>query len=145
MSQTIGIFTRLMNQLSRIIRAFSLLSIAAGLLILVSAVYATRAERVIEAVYYKVMGADKRFVFRVFALENLLLGLLSGSLALLMAHAGAFWVCRVRLDIGYRLFFFDSMVMIAAALLLVMAVGLAASKSIMEKKPVIYLREQADG
>ena len=142
MSQTIGIFTRLMNQLSRIIRTFSLFSIAAGLLILISAIYATRAERVLESVYYKVMGAGKIFVFQVFALENLLLGLLSGVLALLMAQAGTFWVCRVWLDIQYNLFIVDSVVMVAATLLLIMAVGLTASRSIMLKKPVIYLRQQ---
>ena len=145
MSQAIGIFTALMNRMSRIIRTFSLFSIAAGLLILLSAIFATRAARVRESVYYKVMGAGTGFVFKVFALENLLLGLQSGSLALLMAQAGAFWVCTAKLNIGYRPFLLDSGAMIAATLLLITAVGLAASRSIMKKKPVIYLREQPDG
>ncbi len=144
MSQAIGVFTGLMNQLSRIIGTFSLFSMAAGLFILLSAVYATRAQRVQETVYYKVMGAETGFVFKVFALENLLIGLLSGSLALLMAQAGAFWVCAVKLDIGYRPFGLDAMVMIAATLLLIMTVGLTASSTIMKKKPVTYLREQTD-
>jgi hypothetical protein len=34
--------------------------------------------------------------------------------------------------------------MLAATLLLVVVVGLAASKSIMEKRPVTYLKEQVD-
>ena len=112
------------------------------LLILVSAVYATRAERLMESVYYKILGAGRRFVFRVFALENLLLGLLSSSLALMMAQAGAWWVCTTRFDIVYRPFLPVSLAMMAATVILTVSVGMIASRSILAKKPVVYLREQ---
>lgn len=144
-SQTIGVFTQLMNQLSRIVRGFSVFSIGAGLLILISAIYATRAERMVEAVYYKILGAGKHFVFQVFALENLLIGFISSFLALGMAQAGAYWICTAKLNIDYRPFARSSLVMVAATLLLVVVVGMAASRSIMEKRPVAYLREQVDG
>jgi putative ABC transport system permease protein len=145
MTQSIAVFARLMNQLSVIIQSFSLFSIAAGLLILISAIYATRAERIVESVYYKILGAGNRFVLRVFALENALIGLLSAILGLILAQTGAFWVCSVKLDIGYHPFLLSSILMIAAAVLLVMVVGLTACRSIMGKRPVAYLREQTDG
>ena len=141
-SQAIGVFARIMERLSRIVRVFSLFSIAAGILILVSAVHATRAERMMEAVYYKILGAGRRFILGVFALENLLLGLLSSSLALIMAHAGAWWVCTNRFDIHYQPFLPASAMMVAATILLVVTMGMAASRSILTKKPVVYLREQ---
>ena len=144
-SRTIGIFTRLMNQLSRIIRGFSIFSIGAGLLILVSAIYATRAERLVEAVYYKILGAGKSFVLRVFAFENLFIGCISGTLATLMAQAGAFWICTVKLDIDYQWNIVPSLALVITTMALVVGVGLAASRSILEKRPVTYLREQADG
>ena len=142
LSQAIAVFARLMGRLSRIVRAFSFFSIAAGILILVSAVVATRAERMMEAVYYQILGAGRRFIFGVFALENMLLGLLSSSLALIMAQAGAWWVCTVRFDIHYRPYLPASLMMMAATMLVVATVGLAVSRSILTKKPVVYLREQ---
>jgi putative ABC transport system permease protein len=142
MSQTIGILARLMARLSAILRVFSLFSILAGILILVSAVFATRAERIVESVYYKILGAGGRFVFTVFALENLLIGLLSSLLALAMAQAGAWWVCAIKFDIGYRPFLPISLAMVGLTVLLTVTVGLTASRSIMAKKPVTYLREQ---
>jgi putative ABC transport system permease protein len=142
MSQTIGILARLMARLSAILRVFSLFSILAGILILVSAVFATRAERIVESVYYKILGAGGRFVFTVFALENLLIGLLSSLLALAMAQAGAWWVCAIKFDIGYRPFLPISLAMVGLTVLLTVSVGLTASRSIMAKKPVTYLREQ---
>ncbi|MFO7712929.1 ABC transporter permease [Desulfosarcina sp.] len=145
MTQTIGVFARMMARLSRIVRLFSLFSIAAGILILVSAIFATRAERVVESVYYKILGAGRHFVRTVFALENVMIGLLSSVMALLMAQAGAYWVCRIKFDIGYQPFFATSLAMVGLTVLLVVGVGMTASRSIMAKKPVTYLREQQNG
>lgn len=142
MSTTIGLIVRLMTRMSRIILVFSLFSIAAGILILVSATFATRAERMVESVYYKLLGAGRGFVLTVFTLENLLMGLLSSLLAMIMAQAGAWWVCAVRFDLGYRPFFPLSLIMVGLAVFLVVMIGLSASRSIMAKKPVTYLREQ---
>jgi putative ABC transport system permease protein len=133
-----------MGRLSRIIRGFSVFSIGAGLLILVSAIYATRDERMVEAVYYKILGAGKAFVFKVFALENLFIGTFSAILALTMAQTGAYWVCTARLDIDYHWQVLPSLALVGVTVVLVVAVGLVASRSIMEKRPVAYLREQAD-
>jgi putative ABC transport system permease protein len=143
-AQTVKAFASLMEQLSTIIRSFTFLSIGAGLLILVSSIYATRAERVLESVYYKILGAGKPFIIRVFALENLIIGLFSGVLAILMAEAGAYWVCRVKLDIEFETLPAVAGLMVGAAALLVVAVGLAASRAILEKRPAVYLREQTD-
>jgi putative ABC transport system permease protein len=142
LSQTVSTFVRLMARLAKILRTFSIFSIAAGILIMVSAVMATRAERVLESVYYKILGANRRFVLVLFTVENLLIGLLSSTLALVMAQAGAWYVCAVRLDIGYRPFLSASMVMIALTLLLTVIVGAGASRAIVSKKPIVFLREQ---
>jgi len=144
LSAAIKVFANILERLSTIVRGFSFLSIAAGLLILVSAVFATRAERTIEAVYYKILGARKSFVGKVFVLEIFIAGLLSGLLALAVSQVGALLVCRYYLDIPYHPFLLTCTAMAAAALLLVIAVGLVPARSILLKKPVIFLREQPD-
>ena len=143
-SSTIQVFGRLLKRLSTIIRGFSILSMAAGVLILISAVFATRAERITESVYYKILGARKSFVFKVFTLENVFIGLLSGFLALLVSQVVAFWVCRSIFEIPYHLYLWSCFLMIGATLLLVIAIGVISTKSILEKKPITYLREQPD-
>src|ERR1700690_68311 len=66
-TETISIFARIMTRLSRIVNFFTLFSIAAGVLIIVSSVFATRYARVQEAVFFTILGARARFVLAVFA------------------------------------------------------------------------------
>jgi putative ABC transport system permease protein len=143
-SETIKVFSGLMKQLSVIVQFFSLLSVAAGILILISTIFATRAERIIESVYYRVLGAKKSFVFQVLALENMLIGLLSALLALALAQISTLLFCKFSFDILYRPFLWPCMLMLCAAVSLVVVIGIMTSKSIMDKKPITFLREQPD-
>ena len=133
------------RKISRVIRFFTLFSIIAGVLIIISAILATRLARIQEAVYFKVLGAKGRFVLQVFTLENLVLGLVSGLLALLLSQVGS-WIISVQVfEIDYRPFLGPSLLLIALTLLLVTTVGLLASLSILRHKPITFLREQNEG
>jgi len=144
LSATIQVFAGILQRLSTIVRGFSILSMAAGILILISAVFATRAERITESVYYKILGARKSFVAKVFVLEIVIVSLFSALLALAMSQAGAYLVCRHYLSVAYDPFLGSCAVMIAIALGLVIAVGLLPARSILAKKPIVYLRERHD-
>jgi putative ABC transport system permease protein len=135
-------FAGVMEKLSLIIRFFAFFSIAAGVLIILSSVLATRFARIQEAVYYKILGARSSFVVKVFTLENLFFGLLSGILALALSQAGSWMICFKVLNVIYRPFFYESVLLIAATVLLVVAVGLMPSISILRHTPVVFLREQ---
>ena len=143
-SQTAKVFSKMMKQLSKVVRFFSILSIAAGILILVSTIFATRVERIIEAVYYKILGAGKKFVFMVFALENLLIGLLSGFLALIMAQVTSYLITRFGFELSYQPFLLSCFFMILMTLMTVVIIGVIASRSILNKKPITFLKEQPD-
>jgi len=129
-----------LHKLSTIIRFFTSFSIIAGLLIMISAIFATRATRMQEAVYFKILGATRGFVRRVFALENTFIGALSAILALGAAHGGAYLICSRILDIVYRPFFSESLIMLLLPVAVVVSVGLGASRAVLKKKPVSYLR-----
>ena len=143
-SQTAKVFSKMMKQLSKVVRFFSILSIAAGILILVSTIFATRVERIIVAVYYKILGAGKKFVFMVFALENLLIGLLSGLLALIMAQVTSYLITRFGFELSYQPFLLSCFFMLCMTLMTVVIIGVIASRSILNKKPITFLKEQPD-
>jgi len=119
-------------------------SVIAGILIIISSVFATRYARIREAVYFTILGARSRFVLAAFAAENLCLGLASALSALLLAQTGSWIICRFALDVAYQPFTGTSLLMVLTTTLLVIAVGLGASRSILSVKPAVFLREQAD-
>lgn len=129
------------ERLASVVRFFTLFSVLAGVLIVVSSVFATRQARIQEAVYYKVLGAQRRFVRNVFAVENLFLGLISALLALLMAQTGGWALCTFLFDIVYYPAPVASLLLVAATMALVTVVGMAASGSILQSKPILILRE----
>lgn len=141
-SETAVELDKIMQKLSTIINFFASFSILAGALILISSVFATRMARMKEAVYYKVLGADSRFVLQVFFLENLLLALLSGGCALVVAQAGSWALCHFLLDIAYDPNWLTSLFMLGLTVCLVVSLGLLSSLSILRQKPVRFLREQ---
>ncbi len=143
-TQTLSIFAKVLKKLSNIIRFFTLFSLVAGVLIIFSSVLATRFARIQEAVYYKILGARGAFVLKVFILENLFIGLVSASLALLFSQIGSWAICTREFDITYHMFLFESLLMVLGAALFVVGVGLLPSVSILRQKPVLFLREQTD-
>ncbi|MEE4608678.1 MAG: FtsX-like permease family protein, partial [Desulfobacteraceae bacterium] len=142
---TARIFGGILRRLSAIVRFFTAFAVAAGLLIIVSAVLATRAARVRETVYFKILGARRRFVATVFALENLVIGLVSALLALTAAQSAAWLVCRWVLEIGYRPYPGIGLSLLLGTIALVVAVGMAAARRIMNEKPESFLRCQDQG
>lgn len=143
-TETVRVFARVMERLTLIVRFFTLFSVVAGILIIISSVFATRYTRIQEAVYFTILGARGRFVLSVFAVESLLIGLASGLIALVLSQAGSWIICRHALDVSYNPFVGISIVMILTTTGLVIAVGLGASLSIIRQRPAAFLREQTE-
>jgi putative ABC transport system permease protein len=144
LTESITVFSGIMSKLSTIVRFFTLFSVVAGILIIISSIIATRNARIREAVYYTILGARGRFVLAAFAAENLWLGLASAVSALILAQTGSWAICYFALNIPCRPFVVLSTLMALATTLLVITVGLGASLSILRVKPAVFLREQAD-
>jgi putative ABC transport system permease protein len=139
-TQTIETFSRVLMRLSTIIRFFAGFGVAAGVLLIVSSIIATRDARMREAVFFKVLGANRAFVTRVFFLEYVLIGALSALQAMVIAESVAWFVCTQRLDVAYRPHFLFGGLLALSTLALVTLVGLAASRSILNQKPMAALK-----
>ncbi|MDD2898045.1 MAG: ABC transporter permease [Desulfuromonadaceae bacterium] len=144
LTETAALFAGIMEKLSTIIRFFTFFSVIAGALIIVSSVFATRYARIREAVYFTILGARGRFVLALFGLENLFLGMASALNALFIAQSASWSICRFALNVPWLPFTGISLLMVLATTLLVIAVGLGASFSILQVKPAAFLREQTD-
>ena len=145
MAETAAQLGGLTRRLTTIINFFAGFSILAGALIMVGSIFATRLARIREAVYYKILGSGSRFVLSVFIYEHLILGLFSSFLAVILAQAGSWGLCRYLFDIGYSPHWPICLLLILLTEALVITVGVLSSIGIIRQKPAIVLREQNGG
>jgi putative ABC transport system permease protein len=143
-TETIAAFSKIMARLSTIVKFFTLFSVIAGILIIISSVFATRYTRVQEAVFYTILGARGRFVLAVFAVEGLFIGFASAIIALALAQTTGWIICTYALDVTYHPFTGISLVMALVTMFSVVVVGLGAAVPILRHKPSAFLREQAE-
>ncbi|MDR0476601.1 MAG: hypothetical protein LBH14_01490 [Desulfobulbaceae bacterium] len=114
---------RVAGKFVRLVNFFAALSIIAGLFILWGSLLASRLPRLAEAVYYRVMGAGRGFIFLIFLVENLALGLAAALVAIVIAQPAAWLLCRHGLDLSYQPCWLASLALAATATLLT---GIAA-------------------
>jgi putative ABC transport system permease protein len=118
------------------------IALLSGVLILVGAVAMTRFQRVYEAAILRTLGASTRMLTTMLALEYCALGLLAGAIGAAGALGLSWAVTRYLLDIDWR----PEPGLLAAGALLTMAlvgiIGVAASASILRKKPLATLRAE---
>ena len=143
-TQTIKTFSKLIRKLSTIIRFFAGFSLVAGSCILISSIVATRAARIREAVYFKILGTTRRFVRNIFALESIIMSAISALLALFLSQIGSWMIAKYILDMHYHPFIGASCWLLAVTVALVTGVGALASRSILRHKPALFLREHTE-
>jgi len=142
--QTVKVLAAIMEKLTGVIQFFTLFSVIAGLLIIVSSLLATQFARIREAVYFRVLGARSSFIVSVFSWENIFVALLSSLQATFISQLGGWIICRQLLNIPYRPFIGLTVLMISSTALLVLIVGFSASMPVIRKKPVVFLRDEME-
>ena len=143
-TQSITTFAAVLRKLSAIVRFFTFFSVIAGLLIVISAIFATRLARIREAVYFKILGATGKFIIEILTVEHLVIGGMSALLALILSQLASWIVITAIFDIPYRFDIIASALMGIGIMLLVTLVGLLAARSIVRHKPASFLREHAE-
>jgi putative ABC transport system permease protein len=130
----------LLQQLSDGVRAASLLTILSGLLVLAGAIAAGGRTRLYDATVLKVLGATRRRIALVYALEYGLLGILTGCLALAAGTAAAAIICQVVLDVPLNFDFSVAALTVLGGGATTLIFGLAGAWTALSARPAAQLR-----
>jgi putative ABC transport system permease protein len=117
-------------------------SILAGAIVLAGGLSATRFQRIYEAVIFKVLGATRRPLVWMLALEYSLLGAAAGLVGSILATALAWGITHWILDIPWH---FQPTAMakgFLATVLMTLVVGLLSTYRILGQKPLPVLRRE---
>ncbi len=140
--EALAILQQVVDQVAVAIRFLSLFAILAGAVILAASVAGTRFRRVREVVILKTLGATRRHAGRIFSVEFLTLGAVSGLLGALLASVFSGLVLNQLLEASYSFDWKVTLLAVALTALLAQASGWLASFRILRQKPMEVLREE---
>jgi putative ABC transport system permease protein len=122
------------------IRAASLITIGAAILVLAGALAAGHRHRVYDAVVLKTLGATRRRLLAAYALEYLLLGLATGVFGVAAGAAAAALVVTEVMGFGFTFLVGPAVLAALLALGLTLLLGLAGTFTALGQKPAPVLR-----
>jgi putative ABC transport system permease protein len=132
----------IMDRASLAVQYVFLFTLAAGIVVLLAAVQATRDERRYESAMLRTLGASRSTVLQGVAAEFSALGFLSGTLAAFGATAVGWVIARQLFSLEYTL---DPWVWAAGLFCGTVLVGLSgtlATRSVINTPPIVTLRDE---
>jgi putative ABC transport system permease protein len=130
----------ILGKISVAVRFMALFSIATGALVLLSAVAATRRQRLREAVLLKTLGATRSQVRSIMLAEYAVLGLLGSAVGLLLSIAGSWALVHFVFDIPFAPLAPPLVLLAALMTLITLSIGLWSSRDVFAATPMEALR-----
>ncbi|HLO02807.1 MAG TPA: FtsX-like permease family protein [Symbiobacteriaceae bacterium] len=131
-----------LDRIAMVIRFVAGFSILAGLVILSSSIVSTKYRRTRDAVLYKTLGASRKRVWQIFAMEYATLGLVAGLVGAIISVTAAWVVLKQVMEVSYHFEALPVLIGIIGTVVLTVLVGILSTLDVLAAKPLQVLREE---
>jgi putative ABC transport system permease protein len=132
----------LLNKIGAAVRATGIITVAAGVLVLIGAIAAGQAAKSYDAVILKVLGATRAQVMTAYLIEYAVLGFLAGSVAVGLGLAGGWYVVTNLLKMEWALSWPPLLLTVAGGMMVTVLLGLIGTWSALRVRPNSVLRSE---
>ena len=130
----------ILDKVSLVVRFMAFFSVSVGLIVLVGVIASSRYQRIEESVLLKTLGASRRQVVAIMALEYLFLGAFAAATGVILSLGGVWALSRYLFAIGFAPNYLPVILAFAAVSLLTVAVGMVSSRGVHASPPLEVLR-----
>ncbi len=138
--QVISLLDDLLDKIGYIIKFMSAFSIITGVVVLIASVRISKYQRIQESVLLRTLGASRKQIFSITALEYLLLGGLSAFTGILIAVTGSWLLAKYSFEIPFAVNFLPAIALFVIVAGLTLVIGLINSRGVLSKPPLEILR-----
>ena len=131
---------QIIGRVSTAIRFLAILSLAMGVPVMLSAIAATRRERIRDAVLLKTLGATRGVVARILAAEYAALGLLGSLTGVILATAAGWALVRFVFKLPFGAALVWPVAIATGMTALTLAIGMLGAREVFAKTPMEALR-----
>lgn len=139
----LSVLDEILDKIGFVIRFMGSFSILTGFVVLIGSVMISKYQRIRESVLLRTMGASRRQVFAITALEYFFLGLIGSLTGILLAVLGAWALARYIFSISFEPDLLNLLYVFGSVIGLTVMIGLANSRGITTQPPLAVLRKES--
>ena len=138
----LDVVDKLLEKVGFVIRFMAVFCMVTGWFVLVSSVLISRYQRMRESVLLRTLGASRRQIFAITALEYSFLGALSAFAGILLSVAAGWALARYVFEARFHPQWSSILLVFLGVSAVTLLIGLANSRFIVDKAPLELLRDE---
>ena len=142
LSAVLNIVDNIIDKVGFIIRFMAAFSIFTGLIVLIASVRISKYQRIQESVLLRTIGASRKQIFYITALEYFFLGALAGVTGMFLSLGVSWLVAKYIFETEFILKWLPLLIVFVSVCVLTVFIGLINSRAVVTRPPLEILREE---
>jgi putative ABC transport system permease protein len=138
----LSVLDDVLSKIAFVIRFMAAFSIITGVVVLIASVLISKYQRIQESVLLRTLGASRKQILVINALEYFFLGGLAAATGILLSLAGSWALAKYRFESSFTPQWWPVAILFLSISLLTVLIGLINSRSILNKPPLEVLRRE---
>ncbi|HTN00161.1 MAG TPA: FtsX-like permease family protein, partial [Pedobacter sp.] len=132
----------ILNKIGFVIRFMAGFSMVTGWIVLLSAVWTSKNQRIRESILLRTLGASRKQILAINAIEHFFLGALATAAGLILALTGSWLLARFSFESTFNPPLIPILLLFVGVVLLVVITGLWSTRKILNQPPLKILRTE---
>ncbi len=132
----------ILGKIGFVIQFMAGFSMITGWIVLVSSVLTSKNQRIKESILLRTMGAHRKQILAINAIEYLFLGCFAAGAGLILALGGSWALAKFSFDAAFYPPFIPTILLFGSVVLLVVITGVLSTRSILNQPPLKILRTE---
>lgn len=138
----LSVLDKLLDKVGFVIRFMAGFSIITGLVVLIASVLISKYQRIQESVLLRTLGASRRQIFFITALEYFFLGAFAAFTGIVLSLAGSWMLAHFTFEAPFAPQWGPLVIVALSICALTVLIGLANSRAVVTRPPLEVLREE---
>lgn len=132
----------ILSKINYVIKFLAAFSILTGFIVLLSSLFLSKFQRVKESVLLRTLGANRKQILKINAIEYFLIGSLSAFTGIFIAIVSSYLITTQQLKLSYDLDWQSILGIFFLIVLTTVTIGLLNSREVLNKSPLEVLRNE---
>lgn len=133
----------LLSKIGFVIQFMAGFSMVTGWIVLISSVLTSKNQRIKESILLRTMGASRKQILAINAIEYFFLGAFAAGAGLILAISGSWALAKFTFDAAFVPPFVPTLLLFGSIVLLVVITGVLSTRSILNQPPLKILRTES--